>query len=404
MDNSNGSGRQLGRLEFMLLIGGLLGSSIGQSLIFAILPPLGRAVAFSEIQTNAIISLSALVFTVSSPWWGRLSDQVGRKPIVISGLVGYALGTVLFTSVFAMGLAGWITGGVLYVMALTTRCMQSLIMSGTNPAAAAYAADHSSPDRRTQTLARLGTATSMGMIIGPVFGAMLAGFGLLVPLFAAAALTGAAAVATWYLLPASEGPLRDRQLRHRLRLLDPRIRVYLLASFGGFVGFSMIQQTLGFRLQDSLTLTGTETAQYTGIALMTSAGFTFVIQLLVAQRFKGTPVLLMRWGLAAMFTGGMAIAASDSFAGLLVGMGFVGAGLGLLVPAVAAGASLAVSQEEQGGAAGLVTATPAAGFVVGPVAGGALYTINPTLAPLGAAIIVAAVLGLLLLTPRRQNS
>ena len=388
--------KRLGTWEFALLVSGLFSSSIGQSLIFAILPPLGRSVAFNEVQTNAIISLSALVFTLSSPRWGRLTDRVGRKPVMISGLVGYSIGTILFTSVFVVGLQGWVTGTLLYALALLARCLQSVVMSGTNPAAAAYAADHSSPKYRTQTLARLGTATSLGMIIGPVFGGALASFGLLVPLFAAAALTGVSALAIWYWLPRVTRPLQDRKLRKKLSVLDPRIRDYLLASFGGFVGFSGIQQTLGFRLQDSLGLSNTETAQYTGIALMVSAGSTFAMQMLVAQRFKSTPVLLVRWGLGALLAGGLLIAASHGFHLLLGGMAFLGAGLGLMVPAVASGASLAVSPEEQGGAAGLVTATPAAGFVVGPVACGSLYTLHPTLAPLGAAAVIAWVLTLML--------
>lgn len=395
--------QRLGNWEFALLISGLFSSSIGQSLIFAILPPLGRSVAFNEVQTNAIISLSALVFTLSSPRWGRLTDRVGRKPIMISGLVGYSVGTILFTSVFVVGLQGWITGTLLYALALLARCLQSVVMSGTNPAAAAYAADHSSPRYRTQTLARLGTATSLGMIIGPVFGGALASFGLLVPLFAAAALTGISAWAIWYWLPPVARPLHDRKLRRKLRVLDPRIRGYLLASFGGFVGFSGIQQTLGFRLQDSLALSNTETAQYTGIALMVSAGSTFAMQVLVAQRFKSTPVLLVRWGLGALLCGALLIAASHGFYLLLAGMAFLGAGLGLMVPAVASGASLAVAPEEQGGAAGLVTATPAAGFVVGPVACGWLYTIHPWLSPLGAAGVIALVLVLMLQKDRIRS-
>jgi predicted MFS family arabinose efflux permease len=230
------------------------------------------------------------------------------------------------------------------------------------------------------------------MIVGPVVGGALAGFGLLVPLFFAAGLTGLSALAIWRFLPQAPRPLAGRNVRRKLRFTDPRLRHYLLASFGAFVGFSGIQQTLGFRLQDSLALSNTETAQYTGIALMVSAGCTFLMQLLVAQRLKSTAQRLMQVGLGALLVGTLLIAASHGFHALLVGMGFLGAGIGLLVPAVASGASLAVTQEEQGGAAGLVTACPAAGFVVGPVAAGALYTVHPALAPSGAALVVLVVL------------
>ena len=70
----------------------------------------------------------------------------------------------------------------------------------------------------------------------------------------------------------------------------------------------------------------------------------------------------------------------------------MGAGLGLLGAAIAAGAALAVSRDEQGGAAGLITACPAAGFVMGPVLGGALYQISSTFPPLFAGVITILVL------------
>jgi MFS family permease len=137
-----------------------MATGIGQSLVFAILPPLGREVDLSEIQITSIIAVSALVFAIASPRWGRLSDRVGRKPIIITGLLGYMVGTILFTSVFYAGLSGVLSGLALYAVLLITRCFQAVIMSGTSPASAAYAADHSSPDQRTKTMARLGTGNT----------------------------------------------------------------------------------------------------------------------------------------------------------------------------------------------------------------------------------------------------
>ncbi len=390
--SENGAQETLSTGQFLVLISGLLSSAIGQSLIFAILPPLGRSVDFSEVQTNAIISMSALIFTLCSPWWGRLSDRLGRKPVMIIGMVGYAVGTAVFTTVFLIGLKGLLTGMTLYLLALIARCSQSVIMSGTSPAATAYAADHSSPAKRTQTLARLGTATSVGMIVGPVVGGALASFGLLVPLFGAAMLSALAALATWRLLPKSRVLCTDRAVRQKLRFTDPRLRVYLASSFGAFIGFSGIQQTLGYRLQDTLGLTDTATAQYTGISLMVSAFMTFTMQLTIAQRFKGVPIRLVQSGLAVLLIGALIIAGSQGFYPLLAGMACLGASIGLIMPAVAAGSSLAVAREEQGGAAGLVTATPAAGFVIGPIVAGSLYTIDPMLAPSASAVVVSLVL------------
>lgn len=385
----------LGRGQFSVLILGLLSTAIGQSLIFAILPPLGRSVGFDEIQINTIISASAAIFTISSPFWGRVSDRIGRKPVILIGLIGYTVGTLVFAATFFIGIKGILTGLPLFSLIIFVRCLQSMTMSATNPGSVAYAADNSSRVRRTQTIARLSAASSMGMIMGPVFAGFLAVWGLLAPMYAVAALSATAALMIALKLPAKDAHHSyDRALpRQKLRVLDPRIRLYLLCSVGVFTGFSGLQQTLGFLLQDSLGLSGTETARHTGICLMASAFSTFTMQLTVAQRFSGQPIYLIRAGLMSLVVGALIIAAVGNFMGILVGMAFVGAGLGMAVPAIASAASLAVSTEEQGGAAGLITACPAAGFIVGPVLAGVLYKIQPEFAAVGAAIILLLVLG-----------
>jgi len=385
----------LGRGQFSVLILGLLSTAIGQSLIFAILPPLGRSVGFDEIQINTIISASAAIFTISSPFWGRVSDRIGRKPVILIGLIGYTVGTIVFAASFFVGIKGILTGLPLFALIIFVRCLQAMTMSATNPGSVAYAADNSSRVRRTQTIARLSAASSMGMIIGPVFAGFLAIWGLLAPMYAAAALAAAAALMIALQLPAKDGhSTYDRAIpRQKLRVLDPRIRLYLLCSVGVFIGFSGLQQTLGFRLQDSLGLSGTETARYTGFCLMASAFSTFTMQLTVAQRFGGQPIYLVRAGLFSLVVGALIIAAASNFLGILVGMAFMGAGLGMAVPAIASAASLAVSAEEQGGAAGLITACPAAGFIAGPLLAGVLYKIHPEFAAVGAAIVLILVLG-----------
>lgn len=388
--------------QLTVLILALMATGIGQSLVFAILAPLGREVGLTELQITSIIAISALVFALASPHWGRLSDRVGRKPIIITGLLGYTVGTLVFTSVFYAGLAGVLGGTLLYGVALLARCSQAVIMSATSPATTAYAADNSSTEQRTRTMARLGTANSLGTILGPAVSGALATFGLLAPLYFAAALAASAALLVWRQLPRT--PQRDlvpRHLRVRLRFADRRVRHLLATAVGLFVGFSGIQQTLGFTLQDKLDLTGIQTAQVTGAALMISAAFTFLVQITVMQRAKLEPGQFIRLGLLAMLFGAAILASADHFPLLAVGMAFIGTGLGLTMPAIAAGASLAVAPDEQGAVAGLVAACPAIGFVVGPLAAGALYQVHPSLAPMFSAAVFFVVLVVLVLRERR---
>jgi MFS family permease len=396
--------RSLSRQQFAVLIVGLMATGIGQSLVFAILPPLGREVDLSEIQITSIIAVSALVFAIASPRWGRLSDRVGRKPIIITGLLGYMVGTILFTSVFYAGLSGVLSGLALYAVLLITRCFQAVIMSGTSPASAAYAADHSSPDQRTKTMARLGTANSMGMILGPAVSGALATLGLLAPMYFAGALAAFAAVLIWRKLPTTpELDLVSRPVRVRVRYLDPRVFRFLWAAIGLFLGYSGIQQTLGFQLQDKMELSGIETAQMTGAALMIAAVFTFITQVTVMQRLKLAPTVFIRMGMVSLLIGAMFIVFFDRFAVLAIGMSFLGTGLGMCVPAISAGASLAVSPEEQGAIAGMVSSCPAIGFTIGPICSGALYQVYGQPAALFSVGVFAAVLLSLVIIERRAK-
>jgi MFS family permease len=379
----------------------LMATGIGQSLVFAILAPLGREVHLGELQITSIIALSALIFALVAPRWGRLSDRVGRKPVIITGLLGYTLGTLLFTGIFQAGLAGLLGAGLLYLALLTARCCQSLIMSATAPAATAYAADHTTPAHRTRTMARLGTANSMGTIIGPAVSGALATFGLLAPLYFASALALLAALLVWWQLPMTrEADRHPRPHGPRLRYRDPRIRLLLAAGVALFTGFSGIQQTLGFQLQDKLELSGIGTAQMTGAALMVSATFTFLVQVTVMQRVKLRPTQFVRLGLLSMLFGASVIAGFQNFSVLALGMAFLGIGIGLCMPAISAGASLAVTTGEQGAAAGLVSSCPAIGFVAGPICAGALYQVHPPLAPMFSAGIFFLALVMLFASDR----
>jgi MFS family permease len=382
---------RLTREPFLLLFIGLFATAVGQAFVFAILPPLGRSVGLDELRITAIISTSALVFTLVAPFWGRFSDHIGRKPIIIIGLLGYSFGSLVFAILFNAAAEGWISGLTLFITALVIRSLQSATMSATHPGCTAYAADHTSPQFRVKTLARLSSANSIGLIMGPVLAGAVAGWGLLAPLVVASFLSGLAALIIALKLSPGAAPRAVKTPRRRMGYFDARVRMYLISAIGAFSGFAMIQQTLAFRLQDTLNLSGIETAQHTGWAMMASAASTLLMQFTVAQRYTGSPIHLVRSGAALLFCGAVLISALESWQAVMGSMALIGAGLGLLMPAVAAGASVAVGPEEQGAVAGLVSACPAAGFVVGPISGGFLYQHSPTAAAWTAATLLLVV-------------
>jgi MFS family permease len=393
------------RLQNGVLLFSLLSVAIGQSLVFAILPPLGREVNLSELQITSIIAVSAIVFGICSPWWGRYSDRVGRKPVILIGLVGYAVGTLFFASLFQAALMGVLVASTsFYVFVLLSRCAQSIIMSATGPACTAYAADNTTPDQRTKAMARLGAANSMGTIMGPAVVGALATLGLLAPLFFAGALTLVAALVTLVKLPPTPpANLTSHAAKKRLKYTDPRIARFLVAAIGLFVGFAGIQQTLGFSVQDRMMLSGIETAQMTGAALMVSAIFAFLAQMLLVQRLNLKPLQFVRMGILSLMAASVFIGLFESFGFLAIGMAFMGTGLGLSMPAISAGASLSVTPEEQGAVAGLVSSCPAIGFGFGPVIAGWLYGQEPIYASMFSGSVFVLLFIIMLITRGEQH-
>ncbi len=394
----------LTRTQSALLVFSLLTVAIGQSLVFAILAPLGREVGMTEIEVTSIIAISAIVYGWISPRWGRYSDHRGRKPVLLIGLTGFTIGIVFFASVFQAGLMGLLAGTPLYLLAIVSRCSQSSIMAATPPACSAYTADLTPPDQRMRAMGRLGAANSLGMILGPAVSGVLATVGLLAPLYFAGLLTASAALLVWLKLPTIPAVARKSHAAiRRLRYRDPRIVRYVATAIGMFSGFGAIQQTLGFSIQDKLQLSGIETAQYTGGAFMVSASFAFLAQRVLIQRLTLTPEQFILAGLATLL---LAAGFIGSFTGpgyLAVGMAFMGLGTGLAMPSIMAAASMAVSPEEQGAVAGIVASCPAIGFVVGPVAGGVLYQYSPAWPSAFSGVVFILVFVLMQLS-RRQSA
>jgi len=388
------------RQQSSVLLFSLLTVAIGQSLVFAILPPLGREVNLSELQITSIIAVSAIVFGICSPIWGRYSDRVGRKPVILIGLLGYSVGTLFFASLFQAALTGILVASTgFYVFVMLSRCAQAVIMSATGPACAAYTADNTTPDQRTKAMAKLGAANSMGTILGPAVSGALATLGLLAPLFFAGFLTIAAALLTLIKLPRTPpASLSSHAAKKRLSYTDPRIVRFLVAAVGLFIGFAGIQQTLGFSVQDRLMLNGIETAQMTGAALMISAVFAFLAQMLLVPRLNLRPGQFIKLGVLALFLASVFVGLFETFSFLAIGMAFMGTGLGLSMPAISAGASLAVTPEEQGAVAGLVSSCPAIGFGFGPVMAGWLYQQEPVYASMFSGTVFILLFIILFLT------
>lgn len=367
------------KLSYRLVLFSVLATGIGQSMTFALLAPLGREVGLGEVQIGLIITCSSLVFTLTSPLWGRSCDRWGRKPVMLLGLFGYAFGLTLFASVFLFGLKGLFSGLTLYLLAISSRVLMASLMSASPAAASAYIADTTSAEQRVAGMGRLGAARTLGAILGPALSGLFAVLGLLAPLYIAVAIT---LVSSILLAVVMREPARSSlrsAVKPRLKLMDGRYFPYILVGFVTFFAFSMTSQTIGFYFQDRFVLGGQATAQAVGLGMGVSALMSFLSQTFLAGRGQLSPLRLMNLGLPLLLLGYGLLPLAGSIVTLVITMGILGLGIGMVSPGYTAGASLAVGPEEQGAVGGLISACPAAGFVLGPMVGSSLYQLQPTL-------------------------
>lgn len=358
-------------------------TALGQTLVFTLLPSLARATGLEAVQVGLIISCSSLVFALASPIWGYLSELYGRRPVLLIGLSGYAVGTLAFASLFQLGLNGWLRGGSLLALLVVARMGQAMIMAATPPAAAAYTADITAPEGRTRGMGRIGAANNLGTVLGPGLGGGLAAIALVLPLYLVTVVVALMAVCLYFFLPPSPYRGQPPELRvHQVMATglrayaDRRFRDLLITGVVLFMSFALIQQTLGFLFQDALHMSPGAAAGALGTAMMCAALTSLGGQVVVVQWLRAPALVLLALGVPAIGVGAALLWLVETRLGMTLAVMLVGLGIGFGMPAIMSLASLRVDSAEQGRVAGLASACPSLGFVLGPVVGTGLYTVN----------------------------
>ncbi len=389
------------RGQFHLLFICLLVLGAGNSMLLAVAPPLVRQLNLSDSTVGWIFALSALLWVFCSPYWGRLSDRIGRKPVAALGLAAYAVSMGLFGAMVMLGMIGLLTGVWLFIALMLTRAIFGAFGSASSPAAQAYIADRTSLAERTEQLAGLTAAFALGQAFGPAICAALAAWlGLVFPIVLIAVLAAAASYAIWRFLPENTPPKSDRprsDWKESIALIgDRRISAYLMYGFALSMVAGITVQVFGLFTMDRLNAQGEHGAELTAAGFMVNALALLATQMAVLPRLRMGPRMLMAWGAGLLALGVTIQIVAPTLGALLVSQAVQGLGAGLARPGFTGGASIAVRPEEQGAAAGLVVAVNGAGFVFSPLFGGVAYERLGMNAPL--LITVGLLLGMLAFT------
>ncbi len=248
---------------------------LGYSLILPLLPFYAVSFGASPIAIGLLVATYAAAQLVAAPVLGRLSDRVGRRPVLLFSFLG------TFVSFVLLALAN-----ALWVLFLT-RVLDGL--STVFSAAQAYVADVSEPQARARSLGLLGAAFGAGFVIGPALGGLLSRFSFRAPAIAAAAVAGLGVIVLYLFLPESLTSERRSELsRSPQSIFGPRL--------------------LGQALRRPLVGPLLETRFVAGLAI---ALFQGIFPLYAALRFAAGPpmvgLILAYVGLLVIFVQGVAI-------------------------------------------------------------------------------------------------
>jgi len=388
------------RYPMSILYFAIMSIGMGQTVVFGVIPYIGLALGLdklvieipwlgfyytpAELVITALTSVASLAFVLTASYWGRRSDRVGRKPIILTGLIGYSIGTVIFSLVIEAGFSGLVSGWWLYGLLILTRVALVALMAASMPAASAFVVDVSDNIGRVSGIGRLSASSQLGTMVGPalVFFTFLS---WTAPLYIQAVLTAFAALLVWQFLPESRTAGKHSEVltampaQARLRFWDNRYRVYLCIGLAMYTMMGVVQQTLGFYFHDLLGLNKVEASQQFSFALMMASVAGIVALLLVVQRWKRHPIHLLQLGLPFTLMGYLCLALAEQLWMLQLGMVLFGFGMGMAAPGCSVTATYQVGLREQGSLAGLNASVAGMGFVIGPLIGGAIYASSPSL-------------------------
>ena len=372
------------RGAFRLLFFALMAVGAGNTmLITAVLPLLVRRLELPAWTAGAIFSLSAFLWVLMSPYWGRKSNKWGRRPVAALGLFGFTLSMVLFGTVGAISLAGLITfWPLIFVLLLSGRSLFGIFGSGTNPAAQAYVADRTDKANRTAEIASLTSGFTFGTAIGPsLAGVLIDQVHLLAPVFVVAGIALAIGLSIWFFLPENREPEIEKVETNEGKGLwrQPGVMPFLVFGVGLSLVSGVMLQTFPYYMLDRLHEIGflpdpsptneNPGAQELGIVMTLGAMATLVAQLALIPKLKLSPKALMMSGAALLIGSAVLTISIPSLAVFGMAQIFYGIGQGFSRPGFTSGASLAVGTTLQGNVAGLVTAANGMGFVASPIFG-----------------------------------
>jgi MFS family permease len=340
------------------------------------------------------MSSFSLMQFLFAPVWGRLSDRVGRRPILLLGLTG----SVLFYTLFGFASDLPVEAAVLAVALLFVARLGAGVAGATIPTAQAVIADSTPPEKRKHGMALIGAAFGIGFTFGPLIGfAALRSFpqrlGALG--YVAAGLSFLALVLGLWLLPETRHPGGPSAARRRFdlggwrhTLATPSVGLLVVVFFLATFGFGAFEATLSLLNEYLLEVTFDQNFlvfTYVGLVLALTQGVLYrrLAHRVSEETFMSWGIFFMGLGVAGL--GGATWWRSGHEADhhvllpwLLASVTVAVIGFAFLTPSIQALISRRSDPARQGEVLGVNQSAAALARILGPLVGLSLYTLHPS--------------------------
>jgi MFS family permease len=368
---------------------------IGFGIVVPMLPLYVRDFGAHGYVIGIIFAVYSAMQFVFSPIWGRFSDRIGRRPVLLISTAGACVSYVIFA--VASGLANHTLalGLIILSRVLAGSC------GGNITVAQAYVADITPPENRSKMMGIIGMAIGLGFVFGPGIGAVsLSGLGMAGPGWIAAILSASNFVLAYFILVESRKP-DSEQARPRPHLdqwvhtlTRPKVGLLVILFFLATFCFSCFEVTLALLISDNFRLDVVSAGK--------TAGYLIVVVGLVGALFQGGAtgrlvkklgepklifVSLLLTGIALMLVPFMQGAPELSWKVLFHSAGWPWVKLIIALCVLAVGSSLArppifgmisnlTSAHEQGATIGVAQGSGSLARIFGPIFATAFYSIN----------------------------
>jgi MFS transporter, DHA1 family, tetracycline resistance protein len=338
---------------------------LGFGIIIPLLPFYAQTFGASALVVGLLSTSFSLMQFLFAPVWGRLSDIVGRRPVILTGLLGSAL------SYLAFGLAASLP------MLFAARILAGI--AGANVSTAqAFIADSTTPENRARGMGLVGAAFGPGFIFGPALGGFLSHWGYSAPAFFAAALSLANFSAGLFLLPESLPPTKrgsdakpGRIAAFQRAVSRPKLALVFTVSFLVMMAFASFESMFALFAESRFAF-GATTIGYlfawVGVVLALVQGLVVgrVVKRVGEHRVLPAAILVMVFALA-----GVAVAPNVPM--LMAAIGLLAMGIGLNSPSMLSVVSLLADPADQGSTLGVSQSVASLARIVGPLWGGFVF-------------------------------